>query len=72
MANNDAFNGEWLVTTGDRSSAIDFMTYSGAVFDDSVAFYGANATAIPIPGALLLFGSGLIGIVGVRRRLGKS
>lgn len=62
--------GEWLINTGDYSPSTDFLTYDGVEFDDSVNFYGA--TAVPIPGALLLFGSGLIGIVGVRRRLGKS
>lgn len=68
---SNAMNGEWLITTGQYSEGSDFVTLDGNDFDDSVNFFGANATAIPIPGALLLFGSGFIGIIGVRRKLNK-
>ena len=30
--------------------------------------YGSDAFVVPLPGAVLLFGSGLIGLIGVARR----
>ena len=36
-------------------------------FDDKVTFYGGEVSNVPIPGALLLLGSGLLGLVGIRR-----
>lgn len=45
-------------------------------YDYDVDAYGgsvnASLNAVPIPGALWLLGSGLIGMVGVRRKVGKS
>ena len=62
----DVTLGNWnfgTQTAVDLEQGIDFVVlHDGA--DYTVA-------AIPIPGALLLFGSGLIGIVGVRRKLVK-
>jgi len=34
-------------------------------------YYSSNASAIPIPGAVWLLGSGIIGIVGIRRKFKK-
>lgn len=41
----------------------------GAPFNTGITGGEVHSTATPIPGALLLLGSGLIGLVGVRRRL---
>lgn len=50
----------------------DFPLWSFDSLDDEITFKGGQISAVPIPGALLLFGSGLIGIVGVRKKLRKS
>jgi len=51
----------------------DFIAYNylGPEFTGD---YSASLTpsAVPIPGALWLLGSGLVGMVGVRRKLGKA
>ena len=36
--------------------------------DDSVTFLGGQVNVVPIPGAVLLLGSGLLGLVGIKRR----
>jgi len=54
-----------LFTGADPDS---FVSMSGTVFDSDMTFGLAEVTQAPIPGAVWLFGSGLIGLVGLRRR----
>lgn len=59
LANNDDPNGAFPYPyTIDASDITDGKVY--------------NVASVPIPGALWLLGSGLIGMVGVRRKVGKS
>jgi hypothetical protein len=44
-------------------SSINFTLKSGALLVDNI-----NFTPTPLPGAAILFGSGLLGLVGLRRR----
>jgi len=43
----------------------------GSAWIDHLKLYG-ETTAVPIPGAVWLLGSGLIGLVGIRRRFKRS
>jgi len=43
----------------------DQMVVSGLLKDDGISFSGSM---VPIPGALLLFGSGLLGLICIRRK----
>lgn len=47
----------------------DFLNWAGTGFDDKVTFYGGTATCVPIPTTLLLLGSGLVGLIGLRRKI---
>ena len=64
-------------------SGLDLMGGSDWVFEDkdggggSFYIHGTydwftyNATSVPIPGAVWLLGSGLVGLIGIRRKLKK-
>jgi hypothetical protein len=68
LATANAPNLAWLITTGEYSSSDDFLNYNGVVLDSNINFYGANASAVPIPAAVWLLGSGVVGLVALKRR----
>ena len=51
-----------------RSSYVYDVDGTGSDGLDDTKVY-AKVSSVPIPGAIWLFGSGLIGIVGIRRKL---
>lgn len=60
--------GSSSVTTRDYSAFPDFTFFDGVNFDDIVQFHGGTVTVVPIPSTLFLLGTGLAGLVGLRRR----
>ncbi len=46
-----------------------FESYDYVNLEDSVQFFGGEINVVPIPSALYLLASGLIGLVGIRRRM---
>jgi hypothetical protein len=69
----------WTYLSGNGSDFSGLQQYSqtGVLLSDftfqhfAVGMEFAEATPTPIPGALLLFGPGLVGLAAVRRRFGK-
>ncbi|OEU44833.1 MAG: hypothetical protein BBJ60_02875 [Desulfobacterales bacterium S7086C20] len=65
--------GTSMITSRDYSDFPDFVYFDGGTFDDEVTFCGGTVNVVPIPGTVLLFGSGLLGLMGIgRRRMKKS
>jgi len=56
---------ENIIYTQLGTNASNYFGHAGGPFDSMTL----NVSMVPIPGAVLLFGSCLIGIVGIRRRL---
>lgn len=59
------------LTMDDHDNYNDFVLLNGRVLDESVQFSSAQIVNTPIPGAFLLFGSGLLGLAGLRRKFRK-
>ena len=67
--------GTTFLTTNEFSAGdnFDFTTQAGESIDASVIFKGGEINVVPIPGAILLLGSGLLGLIGIgSRRMRKS
>ncbi len=72
------FSDDGLVVAKDGNEYLDYNNYfsagtyslfvSGTAVGTKGGIYAASINAVPIPGAALLLGSALIGLVGVRRR----
>ena len=55
----------------DLDDRVQWITTSGVILDDQLGKYLASISNVPIPGALWLLGSGVVGLVGIRRRMKK-
>ena len=69
LVNAPAFNWTEYEFTATAASPSAVLTFSFQ--QDGSNFNFTNASAVPVPGALLLFGPGLLGLMGVRRRITK-
>jgi len=58
-------NGFVTLNFGSSTSKVEFRTVGAATTDQ---FYIRNATVVPIPPAVWLFASGLLGMIGIARR----
>jgi hypothetical protein len=70
-----SFDELWLMDFDDVQPGFSGLDPSGNPFDlDQELFpaYLASINQVPIPSAVWLFGSGLLGLVGLRRRIGRS
>ncbi|MDL1978668.1 MAG: hypothetical protein LWX52_11335 [Deltaproteobacteria bacterium] len=52
----------------DLSTFDSFVATDGHVYDSEIGYGSADVSQVPIPGAALLLGSGLLGLVGIKRR----
>ena len=77
--NLDEFNGTGTLSFFDLDPVEGYMTavLSASGFSTLFGFFEADATlykqaATPIPGAIWLLGTGIVGLVGVRKKLRKA
>lgn len=47
------------------------LIYWDSVYSDNSGYVSAKVNTVPLPAAMLLFGSGLLGLVGIRRSIKK-
>jgi hypothetical protein len=76
IGSNSGYPGTYFVfyNNGNNFSALTTSQWDSTVFwgtGDALAFKAQFGSAVPIPGALLLFGPGLAGLAVVRRRFKK-
>ncbi len=58
------------LTSGGKMIGIDALSGKGTLLGyTGQSAWGADATAVPIPGAIWLLGSGLLGLVGMRKKI---
>jgi hypothetical protein len=69
VSNSDATDGNPTTGTGNVSGSAKFVLLDGEsnLIDGFVDTFG-SAEAVPVPAAVWLFGSGLLGLVGIARR----
>ncbi|MGR8931986.1 MAG: hypothetical protein ACU836_15245 [Gammaproteobacteria bacterium] len=64
--------GEYTIVVGDASSALDNSTFDGhyriGIEVSNTASYGVVVSAVPVPGAVWLFGSAMAGLIGFGKR----
>ena len=61
-----------LTPHGTFDDLINFALDNYKYFDDQITFIPAKISQVPIPSTLLLLGGGLVGLLGVRRRVKRS
>ena len=61
--------GSACIKSGSRSPTVPNWIWD-IIYTDKQVLLTATATAVPVPAAVWLFGSGLLGLVGVARRRG--
>ena len=68
------FNGNFSIPSGTRSIdyTMNFFRNVGNDLDSYIDDNSLTVTGVPIPGAIWLLGSGLLGVVGLRRRFNKG
>lgn len=59
------------VISMDAIGATDWAVYAGGAFTNTYESAIVNPSEVPLPAAAWLFGSGLLGLVGVRRRAAR-
>jgi len=72
LDNSSLFAFDFIALLGDNGATADFNSL-GVSFDDFDNLFGdwnttVEITPVPVPAAIWLFGSGLLGLVGVARR----
>lgn len=66
ITTNDWVTFTWMTTLDAGQLDVGLRTTNLAIY--SIAFDNFSITAVPVPAAIWLFGSGLIGLIGVARR----
>ena len=59
-----------LMPRGTLPALVNFALADFSYLDEEISFEGLRIhQVVPIPGAILLFGSGLLGLFGIRRKI---
>lgn len=59
---------DWYTYDCDWFGDYDIMAYDATGFDHVTTWHNGTINVVPIPGAALLLGSGLLGLIGIGRR----